>query len=214
MRIILTVTAVALLWAAAPACAQSGDAPLDACNDKGGAKPAEAIVGCTSVINSERNQFDAKNLAGVYSHRGVAYDKTKDRAHAVADYDESIRLHPNSTALTNRGWDFYLRKNYVGAMADFNAAISLDPQKGDAFANRGLLNLERREYKRAVADFSEAMRLDPKDATGVYGRSLAESKLGQIVGSRADLERALKMDPNVAKVFEDVRAGRLYSSTS
>ena len=56
---------------------------------------------------------------------------------------------------------------YDNAIADYNAAIQLDPKDAVAYSNRGVAWGIKKEYDKAIADFSEAIRLDPKDV-GAY----------------------------------------------
>ena len=49
----------------------------------------------------------------------------------------------------------------TGAMADYDAAIKLDPEYPLAFNNRGAAFRDRGDYDRAIADYSEAIKLAP-----------------------------------------------------
>lgn len=63
-------------------------------------------------------------------------------------------------ALNNRGVQS-LGQNDDGAMADFNAAIQLDPTYAAAFYNRAQAWRRKGDAARADADKAEAVRLDP-----------------------------------------------------
>ena len=61
----------------------------------------------------------------------------KDYDKALADYDEAIRLDPDSVlAHNNRGGVWYYKKDYDKAIAEFNEAIRLDPNFAGAYDNR------------------------------------------------------------------------------
>ncbi|MHC2583716.1 Tfp pilus assembly protein PilF [Bradyrhizobium diazoefficiens] len=75
-----------------------------------------------------------------YLARAVAWHKKGDDKHAIADFDEAIRLQPgNSTAYNNRAAAFRDMGQHDRALADYNEALRLDPKNQDVLANRGLL---------------------------------------------------------------------------
>ncbi len=67
-------------------------------------------------------------LAAVYDNRGTAYGKTGDDDHALADFNEAIRLDPKHVnAYNGRGNAYYDKGENDHAIADYNEAIGLDP---------------------------------------------------------------------------------------
>src|SRR5476649_1958968 len=63
----------------------------DWCKNQGGSVAVDLRVsGCTTVIQSGRE--NPKNLAFAFNSRGNAYWAKKDYDHAVADYDQAIKL--------------------------------------------------------------------------------------------------------------------------
>src|SRR5215471_6328667 len=51
-----------------------------------------AVAGCTRAIDS--HQYTGRNLAWLYTGRGIAYSVQGDLDHAMADFTESIRVDP------------------------------------------------------------------------------------------------------------------------
>jgi tetratricopeptide (TPR) repeat protein len=83
-----------------------------------------------------------------------------------------------AVAYKNRGNAYYNKKDYDGAIADYNQAIKLDPNQALtyhvlAFANRARIYFDKKDYDRAIADYNEAIKLDPKLATAYNLRGLA-----------------------------------------
>src|SRR5947208_3638609 len=62
----------------------------------------------------------------------------------------------------NRGIKYRLGADHDRAIADFDAAIKLDPKHAPAYGQRGWAYQYKRDYDRAFTDANEAMRLDPK----------------------------------------------------
>src|SRR5215467_8403177 len=62
----------------------------------------QTITGCTAVIQGGKE--GQQDLAIAYYNRGIGYQNRKDYDHALADYDQALKLRPGySSALNNRG---------------------------------------------------------------------------------------------------------------
>ena len=74
---------------------------------------------------------------------------------------------PASTALassdrrfyTERGWDFFQKKDYDKAISDYDVAIRLDPNYAIAYTSRGLAYVRQGRYDQAQSDFAKAKEL-------------------------------------------------------
>ena len=98
---------------------------------------------------------------------------------------------------SNRGIAHGKAGDYERAMADFDAALRVNPNHLRAFVNRGNANFARRDYDRAIDDFAQAIRLEPKNATIVMSRATAYEAKGDFANAIADYDQALKLDPNL-----------------
>jgi tetratricopeptide (TPR) repeat protein len=95
----------------------------------------------------------------------------------------------------NRGLDYYAEDDYARALADFEAAIKLDPKMFDAYDERGNVHYAKRDYDRAVADYSAAIRLNPDGARAYFNRGVAEADQGDRERAFADFSLAIRFDP-------------------
>ena len=59
------------------------------------------------------------------------------------------------------------------AIADFDAAVKLDPNDAIAVNNRGLRHRNKGDADRAIADFSAAIKLKPDYVNALYNRGTA-----------------------------------------
>ena len=64
-------------------------------------------------------------------------------------------------AYSNRGNAFDDKKDYVHAIADFDAAIKIDPRYATAFYNRANAKLNAGDKPGAIEDYREAVTLRP-----------------------------------------------------
>jgi len=101
-------------------------------------------------------------------------DDTKVRA-ALADLDESIRLAPSSEAHTFRGFAFKRLGDKDKAIANFDAAIRLNPNEALAWRVRGATYASKAEYARTLADYSESIRVDPENPDSRHHRVVFRS---------------------------------------
>jgi len=99
------------------------------------------------AIRREQNFF-----AEAYNARGYAYAKKKDYDRAIADYTEAIRQIPDVSLFNeggafynefvrpllftvvygNRGYTYYMKKDYDSAKADFESLLQIDSDNPDA----------------------------------------------------------------------------------
>jgi tetratricopeptide (TPR) repeat protein len=92
--------------------------------------------------------------------RGLERALHGNAAGAVADYTRSLELDPQSASTrARRGWA-YVNSAQL-ALADFDAAIKLEPANGDLYNGRGYARALVGRYREAVVDAEEAVRLGP-----------------------------------------------------
>jgi tetratricopeptide (TPR) repeat protein len=114
-----------------------------------------------------------------------------------------------ATAYLNRGNVYARRAKYDRALADYGAALALDPGNLLIAYNRGNAYLDTRQYEHAIADYSRAIELDESFALAYFNRGLAHEQLGDSAAAAEDYRRALALDPTVTKAQQ--RLERLQS---
>jgi tetratricopeptide (TPR) repeat protein len=125
-------------------------------------KADERLADCSKWIAS--GQLSGEKLAAAYDNRGSAYAAKQDDDHAIADYDQAIKLNAQDTgAYFNRGTAWFNKGDFNRATADFDQAIKLNPQFARAYLNRGYAYFEKRDYDKAIADLDACIRLDPSE---------------------------------------------------
>ena len=68
----------------------------------------------------------------------------------MADYTQAIRLDPKYLpAYANRGYVYYLLKDFESALADFDKILELDPQNADAKKSREVILRAQSSEKQA-----------------------------------------------------------------
>ena len=114
---------------------------------------------------------------------------------SVTLWSHTLRIDPtNYLAYTNRGWA-RARTDLEAAIADYDAAIRLNPGYALAYFDRGNARHERGDLAGAVADHSRAIDLRPADPDAYNNRGWARQALGDWTGAAADYARALELAP-------------------
>jgi tetratricopeptide (TPR) repeat protein len=98
-----------------------------------------------------------------------------------------------------RGTAYLARVDYGQALADFNAAIKIDPNNAAAYRARGEVAHFHPDI--AIADFDTAIRLDPNDAKAYIDRGAAYRASGQLDRAIADFDTAIRRDPKAAAAY-------------
>jgi tetratricopeptide (TPR) repeat protein len=85
----------------------------------------------------------------------------------------------------------------LGALADYNKAIEIDPEYMDAYFSRGLLKYSKLDdIDGAVADYNKAIDLDPSNTNFYHLRGMLKyEKLDDAAGALIDYNKSIELDP-------------------
>lgn len=111
---------------------------------------------------------------------------------------ETELLNPRDRAGTfvNRGVLKLRRAAYSDATEDFDAAVRLQPQMGEAYVNRGAALIGRKRYADGLRDINRSIELgvsEPEKA--YYNRALAYEGLDDPKAAYFDYQKALEIAP-------------------
>jgi len=91
---------------------------------------------------------------------------------------------------------------YDQAIADYTAALKLDPKLASAMTNRGWAYLMKEDYETARADFDAAVKVDPEMRGAYEGRGTCYRELGDFKTAIKDLTEAIRRDSTDADTYE------------
>lgn len=109
--------------------------------------------------------------ASILGYRALQAERNREYPVALNFYAEGLAQIEDPILLANRGALLRRLKRDDEALRDFDRAIALDPNSGDAYERRGVLYELRKRNKEAVRDYTRA---------AVYGETYATSRLGLI----------------------------------
>ncbi|HEY2915401.1 MAG TPA: tetratricopeptide repeat protein [Candidatus Angelobacter sp.] len=191
-----------------PFSAQAGTADEEIKDCEAGKDLGLRIATCTEIIR--KNPDVPRKLGLVYFLRGNAYQEKKDYEHAIADYDESLRLVPGiAVVLKHRGWTHADEGNYDQSIDDLEQFLRLqgnDPQVTEVlvivYTNRGLGYGKSNDYDRAIQDFSKALALKPDFIEAMRNRGVDEAKKGDLDQAINDFEHTLRLSPHDSRATD------------
>jgi tetratricopeptide (TPR) repeat protein len=158
--------------------------------DKGDYERAKADYGQTIRLDPE----DRRHWSG----RAYAYLATGDYEHAIADLNKAIQLEPLAADLNNRGLVYMMTDKPGPAMADFDAALRLDPGYAPALSNRCLGSIGQGKLEPAIDDCTRAIAHDGKNSNAYFNRGTAYFSSGMPHAAMSDFARANELDPKNA----------------
>ena len=102
-----------------------------------------------------------------------------------------------------RGGAYLNKGDRDKAIADFTAAIRLNPGPSMSQYLKGLRHVANGENDAAIVEFDAAIRLDPKNVRALNSRGSAFNRKGDPNRAVTDLNEAIRIDPNFALAYNN-----------
>jgi serine/threonine protein kinase/Tfp pilus assembly protein PilF len=129
-----------------------------------------------------------KPLESVYRGRALAKVELGKYAGAIEDFTRALDLQPTSAVQAYRGWAHVVCEAPKLALRDFDLALQLDPNNGDAYNGRGFVRAGMGRYREALADAEKALRHGPASPRLLYNAARIHAQC-----PRSDPHRALEL---------------------
>ena len=99
------------------------------------------------------------------------------------------------------GLAHFAQKDYAAAIADYDAAIPLNPTYVPLFQDRARANIELKDFAHALDDFNAAIRLEPRMASGYADRGVFYLSQKDFAHALADFNQDIQIEPGAAAAF-------------
>jgi len=130
-------------------------------------------------------------------------------------FSASAQKPQSAKKYVKEGLERFGRNDILGAIAEFDRAISVDPKYGEAYFNRGKARRAAGDLDGAIEDYEMTAGLAPDlaannhDITQAFlNRGYIRSNRMDIEGALADFDHAIKYDPNDADAY--FKRGRAF----
>lgn len=110
----------------------------------------------------------------------------------------------------NKAVKEHLSGQVAQAIADYKAALVIDPELGDAHSNLGLAYNQQHNYANALAEFRKALAVNPSDAITYNGVGAALRAQKDVPGAIKNWETSVKLNPKLAVAHYNL--GTAYES--
>jgi tetratricopeptide (TPR) repeat protein len=156
----------------------------------------------------------APALAEAYRLRGLTRTQLGLHAGALQDYTRALEIQPDAATHADRGWVYLAEGAPKLALADFEEALRLNPEAGDAYNGRGNARARLGQGREAVRDAEQALRLGPLTARMLHNAATVYAQAA--AGAAGDTERrdyqgrALDLLRDAAAAVPDDRRARFW----
>jgi tetratricopeptide (TPR) repeat protein len=123
--------------------------------------------------------------------------------------DRTLSKKDRIATLINRGILFNHRKDYTAAIADFEAALALDPEASAAYVNRGNAYFSTEQFDLAIDDYSTSLQMNPRNPyIAHFNRGLSNEAKRETKLAFADFVRVTELRPDWAPALTRVQQYR------
>jgi tetratricopeptide (TPR) repeat protein len=154
--------------------------------------------------------------AGAFRARAALRTRLGQYAGAQTDYTRALEMQPDAATYTARGWCYVVAEAPRLGLPDFEEAIRLAPDQGDAYAGRGFCNALAGKARPAVNDAEEALRRGPSsprlhyNVARVFAQAAARLEHGPRWTVESWRERALQMLAKALDMQSAAEAARFW----
>jgi len=118
---------------------------------------------------------------------------------------EILNTRDRAGTLINRGVLKLRRGTFPEATRDFDQAVKLQPDMGEAYVNRGAASIGQRRYADSLPDLNRGLELGVQEpAKAYYNRALAHEGLDDPKSAYFDYQKAVEMEPEWAAPREQL----------
>jgi tetratricopeptide (TPR) repeat protein len=198
IRTFRAAAAASILGAAGMAlcgAAWSADAPVGAQAAAAAHGPISTAASGDVILNSNPQALACQDASkfGDFNSLGI------DQCTLAIAHGAMMSTHDMAATYTDRGAIYMQHHQYAQAMSDFDTAIKLDPNLGNAYVNRGGSLVAMKRYAEGIADIDHGLTLNPDSPEKAYfNRAIADENLDDMKQAFADYSKAAQIAPNWA----------------
>jgi tetratricopeptide (TPR) repeat protein/S1-C subfamily serine protease len=146
----------------------------------------EAIKAINEAIRLEPNDLN------LLLEKAVTLTRNKQYADALAIF-EKINRQPSAYSYFNLGLIKLESGDIVGASADINRSIKINPNYSNSYILRSLIKVISNDMNSALSDINRAISLSPNYNSGYLIRSILYLSLGSYKNALADSDKVIEL---------------------
>lgn len=151
----------------------------------------------------------------------IAQDRETIQAEAdslvrIGEFENSIVLYndlinnytPTDIAYRGRGYAYLETNRLNDGEADFNKALSLNPECSNCYSNLSRISAARGDLEKAMKQIDKSIELDPKNDFAYFFRGILKDAAGKSILAKVDFNKAIQLNPNEGIYYQ--RRGEYY----
>ncbi len=154
-----------------------------------------ALTGCRALIHDSGTS--GADLAAAHRQLGYAQRKKGEIDASIESFSKSIEIDDTPQAHNDRGIAYLIKGRSNDAVVDFDRAIALDGNNGEAYNNRAWTNYKAGKFRDALADANRAVQLVSDKGYAWDTRGHIHEALGNRSSAIQDFEKAIVLDPTL-----------------
>ncbi len=116
----------------------------------------------------------------------------------------------DADSVHKRGLVLHDAGDFHGALAAYNAALTIDPANANFHYSRANTLAMLNRLDQAIADYDSCLQLDPSHTSALYNRATVHARLQRWADALAGLDQTLSQSPRMADAWNN-RAGVLQA---
>ena len=162
---------------------------------------------------------EALRLCAAATRSGITAAEWGNLEQAVGHFKHAYELNPSEPttrrnlviAYNQRGNDYARNGQDELAIADYDAAIALDPEYAESYNNRGVTHTHLGQRELAFADYTTAMTLAPYGTAAYLNRGNHYVRSGEPETAVADYTMAIELDGYDAAAYNSRGNAHIHS---
>jgi len=131
-------------------------------------------------------------------------------AFGISGCGEEEEVGPTAEEITNEGWALYEARDYAGALAKFDEAVSEDSNYVDAYTGMGWSYGKMTQLADCISSFQAALAKDAQNQDALAGIALAHLADDEYDQAIANANQVLAIDPNYSFAHGSVTSRNLH----
>ena len=148
---------------------------------------------------------------------GLAALEHHDAAHAAAEFERILALHPKEPQGSTALYDLGLAQTQLGhlaqAQSQFKAAIGLDPGFLAAMANVIVIALQRNDLTSARVAADQFLARAPDSARALYSGGLVALRSGNLAVAQTDFSKLTQLNPASATAHYTLAVAQIQANS-
>lgn len=136
-----------------------------------------------------------------YYNRALLHLQNKFQDKALADFSKVIEHYPYAKAFIGRGNIYYQKNDLRRALADANAALSIEPQNIKALYLFACCEDERNHLDEAITRYTDCINIAPGTPIFYLRRGIVYGKKNDLRQCCADMDQSIFLNPGFAEAY-------------